>query len=68
MWSAPNPRGVSEIVELGMVRTRMILDLQTPQRRKAILQAIGDRARQHSGEGSFQMKSGVRLFSAMNPR
>lgn len=68
VWSAPNPRGVSEIVELGMVRTRMILDLQTPQRRKAILQAIEHRARQHSGEGPFQMKSGVRLFSAMKPR
>ena len=43
-WSAEGVEGVQSIVERGLVRTRIILDLQTPQRRKLVLEDLRARA------------------------
>lgn len=66
-WSAEGVKGVQSIVERGLVRTRMILDLQTPQRRKLILEELRARAGEHIREGRFEMKNMARLFVAHKP-
>jgi hypothetical protein len=55
-------------VERGLVRTRMILDLQTPQRRKLVLEELRARAGEHIREGRFKMKNMARLFVARNQK
>jgi SAM-dependent methyltransferase len=66
-WSADGVEGVQSIVERGLVRTRMILDLQTPQRRKLVLEELRARAGEHIREGRFEMKNMARLFVARKP-
>jgi ubiquinone/menaquinone biosynthesis C-methylase UbiE len=61
-WSTQGVEGVQHIVERGLVRTRMILDLQTPERRERVIEELRAQARQHIRDGRFEMKNTARLF------
>jgi ubiquinone/menaquinone biosynthesis C-methylase UbiE len=64
-WIAKDAKEVSDIVEKGLVRTRMILDLQRPERRKLILAELHKAITPHVGKDGFAMINGVRLFTAV---
>ncbi len=66
-WIAADAQGVIDIVEKGLVRTRMILDLQDPDRRKLILSELHKAIAPYIDAEGFTMTNGVRMFTAIRP-
>jgi ubiquinone/menaquinone biosynthesis C-methylase UbiE len=64
MWSTEGPEGVVRICERGLVRTRMILELQTSETRTRILGELRREAEKHTRDGRFEMKNTARQFMA----